>query len=258
MTADRDPDLRPLGHTAATTVTAPQGGLWPALWAFAATIAILAMGYAIGIGGVAIGLAQTAVLGQPLPPMASGLAGMLVAQSVIIAATWAAAGRYGGLRRQVLALEAPHSGLRGYAVGIAVFSGFIALSIMLQVFLIRTDPMDDLRPFVDLVRGPYWLLTVLVIGIGAPLSEELLFRGFLLPALAASRVGAAGAAVASSLMWASLHWGYTIVGLVEIFAMGLVFAWLLGRTGSIRVGLCCHALYNLALIAGLRYGLLPV
>ena len=49
----------------------------------------------------------------------------------------------------------------------------------------------DLRPFVRLF-GEQWVLALLVVGIGAPLSEELLFRGFLLSALARSRLGFAG------------------------------------------------------------------
>jgi hypothetical protein len=47
----------------------------------------------------------------------------------------------------------------------------------------------DLRPFVGFMTGPDWLLALLVVGIGAPLSEELLFRGFLLSALAGTRFG---------------------------------------------------------------------
>ena len=52
----------------------------------------------------------------------------------------------------------------------------------------------DLRPFVRHAQRAEWVLALLVVGIGAPLSEELLFRGFLLSALARSRLGFAGAA----------------------------------------------------------------
>ena len=52
----------------------------------------------------------------------------------------------------------------------------------------------DLRPFVQLVRRAGLALALLVVGIGAPLSEELLFRGFLLSALARTRLGFWGAA----------------------------------------------------------------
>ena len=44
-------------------------------------------------------------------------------------------------------------------------------------------------PSCGFMTGPDWLLALLVIGVGAPLSEELLFRGFLQSALAQSRLG---------------------------------------------------------------------
>ena len=60
-----------------------------------------------------------------------------------------------------------------------------------QYFFFPQDMYADLRPFVRLF-GDQWVLALLVVGLGAPLSEELLFRGFLLSALARSRLGFAG------------------------------------------------------------------
>lgn len=105
----------------------------------------------------------------------------------------------------------------------------------------------DLRFFVEALRSPAAWMFLISVGIGAPLSEELLFRGLLLPSLAASRLGFAGAAVVTSALWTALHWGYSIVGLVEIFAIGLYFAWLRESTGSLWTPLLCHMAYNLAL-----------
>ena len=84
----------------------------------------------------------------------------------------------------------------------------------------RGDLYVDLRPFVELVRGPDWMLAAAVIGIGAPLSEELLFRGFLLSALAKSRLGFWGAALIATALWTSLHIGYTVVGILEVSIIG--------------------------------------
>ena len=66
-----------------------------------------------------------------------------------------------------------------------------ALQIGVSIVQYNFFPHDmyaDLRPFVRLF-GEHWLLALLVVGVGAPLSEELLFRGFLLSALARSRLG---------------------------------------------------------------------
>jgi membrane protease YdiL (CAAX protease family) len=115
----------------------------------------------------------------------------------------------------------------------------------------------DLRPFVDLIRGPDWALAAAVVAFGAPLSEEMLFRGFLLSALARTRLGFWGAALVSNLPWAALHAGYSAVGLAEVFAIGLLFSWLLWRTGSLRVLIFCHALYNALVLMVVRFVDLP-
>jgi len=84
----------------------------------------------------------------------------------------------------------------------------------------------------------------MVVGVGAPLAEELLFRGFLLSALARSRLGFWGAAIVCSGLWTALHAGYSLAGVIEVFLIGLYLSWLLWRTGSLRVTLFCHGLYN--------------
>jgi membrane protease YdiL (CAAX protease family) len=38
--------------------------------------------------------------------------------------------------------------------------------------------------------------------------------------------------------------GYSLAGVIEVFLIGIYFSWLLWRTGSLRVALFCHALYN--------------
>jgi len=84
----------------------------------------------------------------------------------------------------------------------------------------------------------------LALVVGAPVSEEILFRGFLLSALAQSRLGFFGAAMVTTLAWTILHAGYSGIGLIEVFLAGLLFSWLLWRTGSLWVPLVCHGIYN--------------
>ena len=116
----------------------------------------------------------------------------------------------------------------------------------------------DLRPFVGFMTGPDWLLALLVIGVGAPLSEELLFRGFLQSALAQSRLGFVGASLIST---ATVDVPCTPAtrrfGIAEVFLIGLFFCWLLWRTGSLWVAIFCHALYNSLVVIVLRYVPLP-
>jgi membrane protease YdiL (CAAX protease family) len=96
-----------------------------------------------------------------------------------------------------------------------------------------------------------------VIGVGAPLSEELLFRGFLFSGLAKSRLGLIGTGLLTAVLWAALHFGYSIFGLLEVLFIGLYFSWLLVRTGSVWVTIFCHAVYNTIIGVALYFIELP-
>ena len=171
--------------------------------------------------------------------------------------TLAAAALFGGRLHEVLALHPAVGGWRSYAGALIILAILqVALSVV-QYTTRQGDLYVDLRPFVELARGADWLLAAAVIGIGAPLSEELLFRGFLLSALAQTRLGFWGAALVSSGLWTSLHAGYSAVGILEVLIIGLFFSWLLWRTGSLRVPIFCHAVYNSLIVLSLRLVDLP-
>jgi membrane protease YdiL (CAAX protease family) len=162
-----------------------------------------------------------------------------------------------GRVQDVLALHPVERGWRAYAGALLALVALQAVLALLQHWVVRHDMLTDLRPFVDLIRGEDWLLTAAVIGIGAPLSEELLFRGFLLAALARTSLGFWGAAFVSTALWTALHYGYSLMGIIEVFVIGLFFSWLLWRTGSLRVPIFCHALYNSLIVVVLRLVDLP-
>jgi membrane protease YdiL (CAAX protease family) len=161
-----------------------------------------------------------------------------------------------GRTRDVLALH-PAGGWRAYGSAIVALAALQVALSGVQYMASRGDLYADLRPFVELVRGRDWALTGATIGIGAPLSEELLFRGFLLSALAQTRLGFWGAAVIATGLWTSLHLGYSLFGIIEVLVIGLFFSWLLWRRGSLRVVIFCHALYNGLIVLGLRLVDLP-
>jgi len=90
------------------------------------------------------------------------------------------------------------------------------------------------------------LLLVLAIVVVAPVVEEALFRGFLLPGLAASSLGASGAIALTSVAWALLHAQYQPFYLLQIIVLGGVFGWLRLRSGSTALTMLLHGLLNLA------------
>jgi uncharacterized protein len=131
-----------------------------------------------------------------------------------------------------------------YALGAGLTTAFLAALTLINAWLVPDISQD--QPSTALI-GELWVLALLVVGMGGPISEELLFRGFLLSALA-TKFGFWGAAIISTTFWAALHGGYSATGFLSVFAMGLLFCWQLHRGGSLRVPILCHALYNVIIV----------
>jgi len=255
--APSEPAGRLLGGAPAYEPRTP----WRPAAALAATVAIVGVSFlAARLLPAYLGLDQdAAAVTNPVHPeiSASTLWVVAIFQVVAVALTLLAAVGFGGRARDVLALGRASGGWGAYAGAILAMVGLQVVLAAVTYSLVEHDMLADLRPFVGLVTGPQWLLAAAVLAIGAPLSEELLFRGFLLGALAKSRMGFWGAALVSSLLWTGLHAGYSLVGLAEVLAIGMLLSWLLWRTGSLRVTIFCHGLYNLVIALALRFAELP-
>jgi membrane protease YdiL (CAAX protease family) len=90
------------------------------------------------------------------------------------------------------------------------------------------------------------LLLAIALAVAAPIVEETIFRGFLLPGLARSMLGTTGALLFTSLSWALLHAQYQPFYLIQIVLLGAVFGWLRLKSGSTLLTILLHGLLNLA------------
>lgn len=235
---------------------------WPAWAALPAGVIIFILAALVGF--VSLWLngdlgSDTNVLapgGQP--QMGASVAVWLVGMQLgVVVFTYIAAGFFSSNRVLSLSLLKPAG---GWSV---LFWALIPMFLIAGVWtglLVFWDPeivARDLRPFVQLMNSDAFYLVLLMICVGAPLSEEILFRGFLFSALAKTRLGLIGTSLVTSLLWTSLHAGYSIFGLIEVLWIGLYFSWLLVRTGSLWVTIFCHALYNTAVSIALMMVTLP-
>jgi membrane protease YdiL (CAAX protease family) len=93
--------------------------------------------------------------------------------------------------------------------------------------------------------GSVWLL-VIAFCVAAPMSEELLARGFLYRGWSESFLRVPGAIVLSSLAWTALHLQYNWFFFFEIFTIGLLLGYLRYRSGSLWLTIVLHGLNNLA------------
>jgi hypothetical protein len=211
-------------------------------------MAVIAISVAAAVAVIAL-----SGLGAELPLSAmAGAVGMLVMQAMAVALTWLLARARGGKATDVLALARVPS-WRSIA---AALGGMMALLVPLNALIFafaRDTVVEDLKPFQDTILSSAGPVYGLVLAFGAPLSEEFLFRGFLQSALAGTPLGFVGATLVTTTAWAALHAGYSWIGLAEVFLIGLYFAYLLWRTGSLWPALICHAVYNGALFVAMRF-----
>jgi len=116
------------------------------------------------------------------------------------------------------------------------------------------DPMRDLEALRDMfpLDEPATLaLMVLLAVVLAPLAEEFVFRGALYAAFSKTRLGVMGSGILLSAVWSAMHWGYSPQNLAALFCLGLLFAYIVWRTGSLWPAVVGHAANNLVAVVAL-------
>jgi membrane protease YdiL (CAAX protease family) len=94
--------------------------------------------------------------------------------------------------------------------------------------------------------GALWLL-VIAFSIAAPVTEELMVRGFLYRGWSESFLGPAGAIVLSSLVWTAMHAQYYDWFLFsEVMSIGLVLGIMRWRSNSTWLTIIMHGVNNFA------------
>jgi len=134
----------------------------------------------------------------------------------------------------------------GVAVGLAC--QFVMVPLLYLPFRLNDPNLgnrleEPARKLNQLASGPGFALLLFVVVVGAPLIEELFFRGLLLRALEA-RFGAAWAVAGSSVAFGLAH--YQPLQFLGLAAFGVVLSLLAWRTGRLGPGLVAHAVFNLA------------
>jgi|Deesub1362B_J571_1020462.scaffolds.fasta_scaffold11319_2 membrane protease YdiL (CAAX protease family) len=147
--------------------------------------------------------------------------------------------------------------------------GGLALTTVGEELLLRLFPaffrpaVGELQPLLSLSAFPLALL-VLALTLGAGLSEELIFRGFILTGLG-SRLSAGPAVLATALLFAVAHVEPSRA--VLVLPLGVWLGWVVRWTGSVYPAIALHAVNNgLAIVVvGLfpgfvekPYGFLPL
>jgi hypothetical protein len=140
------------------------------------------------------------------------------------------------------------------------FGGLIALVSLLDFILVIAYTIiydslgstpQEVEFFVDAnSAGDPLILFILFLSIciGAPLVEELIFRGYILDSIRSNHSDTF-AIIGSGLLFGFMHWN-PIFGFFDLYQVGstaiggMLYAWLRLRTGSIWPPILCHFIWN--------------
>ena len=92
------------------------------------------------------------------------------------------------------------------------------------------------------------LLLLFAFSVAAPMSEEVLARGFLYRGWSESFLRMPGAILLSSLVWTVVHLQYDMYFLAEVFTIGLWFGYMRYRSNSLWLTVVLHALNNMTAV----------
>lgn len=131
------------------------------------------------------------------------------------------------------------------------------IALLLRPLLGEPDVSGPVQELVDKSRGLAYIGLVLSVAVGAPIVEELFFRGLLLRALQ-NRFSNGLAVILSAVAFGLAH-GSTlpldavVLVMVSLMAFGAVLAILAIRTGRLGPGIVAHAVFNLFTILYLTF-----
>jgi uncharacterized protein len=122
-----------------------------------------------------------------------------------------------------------------------------------QLGIAPADPSADLeqmRQYLNFDLPANLIIMAVLAVILAPLAEEFVFRGVLFAAFHKT-IGVIGSAVLLSALWSVMHWGYSSQNLLALFLLGLLFAYIVWRTGSLWPAIVGHTANNLVAVVAL-------
>ncbi|MHB1853573.1 MAG: CPBP family intramembrane glutamic endopeptidase, partial [Acidimicrobiales bacterium] len=125
-----------------------------------------------------------------------------------------------------------------YLLGLVVVAAYQASGVSQKTINNLGQPAQTIT---GLAHGWGDVVLVLVVVVGAPVVEELFFRGLLLRSLQA-RIGSVGAVIVSGLLFGLAHFEPLQLPVLALF--GVVLGVLALRTGRLGPGICAHAAFN--------------
>ncbi len=241
---------RPPPHRAALDTwgrMGPREERWNATgWGTGASLAVLA---AVFLAYYAITLILATAF--DLDPVGLSFVTYILVMAPLLAAGAFLLARHAGQGRRELGLVAAQPGrllrwgVLGGLTGLAGNYGlFILLYLLIWVVSGRQLSSPDAETVNSLSRF-HQVLAIVATGVLAPVCEELFFRGALYTAMRKG-LGRNRALIFNALVFSLLHLKWQ--GLLSLFALGLIFAYLYEETDSIFPCMLAHAINNIVVL----------
>lgn len=224
-----------------------------------------------GLGEVGIGIAASLVLSTFIGALIMSLAGWKSSDDIPIwglglmqIPLWAGylgavlyAGSKGrGVVEDFGARVRPLDVPLGLAIGVVTQLAVLPALYAPIFWLSGTDTDELSRPAQELADraggGASWILFALLVGIIAPVVEELFYRGLLLRSLQKRGAAPWAAVLVSSLVFAAMH--MQVLQFPGLLVFGLVSGTLAVRTGRLGPSVFAHIGFNMATVVLLYAG----
>lgn len=219
-----------------------------------------------GLGDVVTGIVTAMVLSILIGSLIYGIAGWESSDQVPIwglgllqvplwagylgVTVWAASTKGGGIRSD-LGMQARWSDAPvGLLIGVA--AQLLLLPVLyIPIFWLTATDADELsepaRQLADRAGSvPSWLLFAVLVGICAPVVEELFYRGLFLRSLTKRGMPPVTSVVLSSAVFAAIH--FQVLQFAGLFVFGLIAGTLAERTGRLGGAIWAHIGFNLSTV----------
>ncbi len=144
----------------------------------------------------------------------------------------------------------------GLVIGILTQVVVLPLLYIPILELVGSDSEELSRPAKELAEradSPVgWIVFALIVGLGAPLVEELFYRGLFLRSLEKAGTGRVVAVVISSVVFAAIH--FQALQFPGLLAFGLIAGTLAARSGRLGPAVWAHIGFNMTTVVVLYLG----
>ena len=207
-----------------------------------AVVAVFAVLEIVSSGQRELGAIEQALLGNGLVTSVSVVVATVVCSALIVLLVKL---RRSGPVHQYLGFRAVRvvTILRWFFAYLCLM--FLAYGVF-YLFDLEGGPNVVAQQYDSAVFPLLFLAAVVLVG---PFFEEVFFRGFMFAGIERSRLGAPGAIVITSLLWAVIHIQYDIQTIVVILFLGFLLGVARVATGSITLTYAVHAAGNAASMA---------